>query len=84
MDHERRDVTDNNEVSAHNPKDAASYHRIPIENVRASEMSEMRQWAKELRVNKPIPKDLLPLLAKDNAKQLEIVLNNMSLDVEGK
>jgi hypothetical protein len=40
----------------------------------------MKQWAQELRVNKPIPKDILPLLAKDDAKQMEIVLKNMSLD----
>jgi hypothetical protein len=43
----------------------------------------MKQWAQELSVNKPIPKDLLPLLAKDDAKQMGIVLKNVNLDRKG-
>jgi hypothetical protein len=46
---------------------------------RASDVDEMKQWAQGFKVNKPIPVDLLPTLAKDNAKQIEIVMKNMSL-----
>jgi hypothetical protein len=46
---------------------------------RASDVDEMKQWAQGFKVNKPIPVDLLPTLAKDNAKQMEIVMKNMSL-----
>jgi hypothetical protein len=46
---------------------------------RASDHEEMRQWAKRLKINKPIPADLLPILAKDGAKQIEIFMKNMSL-----
>jgi len=49
---------------------------------RAREVSEMKQWAENLKLGAPIPRDLLPLLAKDDAKQLEIVLRNMRLETE--
>jgi len=54
------------------------------QSYRAQEMSEMRQWAENLKLNKPIPRDLLPLLAKDGAKQLEIVMKHMHIGEEGK
>ncbi|KAH7081042.1 hypothetical protein FB567DRAFT_449165 [Paraphoma chrysanthemicola] len=43
------------------------------------EVAEMKQWAESLEVNAPIPRDLLPLLAKDDVKQMEIVMREMSL-----
>jgi hypothetical protein len=46
---------------------------------RASDVDEMKQWAQGFKVNKPIPVDLLPILARDNVKQMEIVMKNMSL-----
>jgi hypothetical protein len=66
--------------TSHCQNATASHRRDHVDTVRACETSEMKQWAQELRVNKPIPKDILPLLAKDDAKQMEIVLKNMSLD----
>jgi hypothetical protein len=45
----------------------------------AQEVSEMRRWAEETKVDMPIPLDLLLLMAKDGVKPMEIVLNNMSL-----
>lgn len=47
---------------------------------RANDHEEMRQWAISLKINKLIPMDLLPILAKDNAKQMEIVMKNMNLE----
>jgi hypothetical protein len=47
---------------------------------RANKTSEMRQWAEGYKVNKPIPSDILPLLAKDEAKQMELGMKNMSLE----
>lgn len=44
----------------------------------------MRQWAKDFKINKPIPRDIVPLLAKDEATQLEIMMNNVSLGREAK
>jgi hypothetical protein len=40
----------------------------------------MKRWAEELKINKPIPKDLLPILAKDGDKQMEILMKNTSLE----
>ncbi|KAF1835859.1 hypothetical protein BDW02DRAFT_481004, partial [Decorospora gaudefroyi] len=47
--------------------------------LRAEECKEMKRWAEGFRVNRPIPKDLLPILAKGDDKQMEIFLRNMSL-----
>jgi hypothetical protein len=46
----------------------------------ATEVAEMKQWVESIKLNTPIPRDLLPLLAKDDAKQMEIVLRHMSLE----
>ena len=43
------------------------------------ELEEMKQWAKETKVNAPIPRDLLPMLAKDPAKQMELAMKHMDL-----
>jgi hypothetical protein len=39
----------------------------------------MKRWAEDLKINKPIPKDLLPILAKDDDKQMEILMKNKNL-----
>jgi hypothetical protein len=75
-----RDAPTKDDDAAQCPKAATPCGRTLEDNARAHETSEMKQWAQELSLNKPIPKDLLPLLAKDDAKQMEIVLKNMSLD----
>lgn len=46
---------------------------------RRQELEEMKQWAKETKVNAPIPRDLLPILAKDPAKQMELAMMHMEL-----
>jgi hypothetical protein len=51
---------------------------------RASTVNEMKQWAEDFKINKPIPRDLVLLLAKDGVKQLEIVMKNVILEREGK
>ncbi|KAF2828071.1 hypothetical protein CC86DRAFT_381033 [Ophiobolus disseminans] len=59
-------------------------HHTPTRTAeRASQVREMKQWAENLRLGVPIPRDLLPLLAKDDAKQMEIVLRNLRLGTEG-
>jgi hypothetical protein len=83
MDHERRDAPTKDDDATRYSKAATPCGRTLVDNARAHETSEMKQWAQELNVNKPIPKDLLPLLAKDDAKQMGIVLKNMSLDRKG-
>jgi hypothetical protein len=49
-------------------------------SMRALEHSEMKQWAEGLKIKKPISRDLLPILAKDDDKQMEILMKNTSLD----
>jgi hypothetical protein len=72
MNHDMHD-TATNSGTYHNPTSSFAQQCCAIET------GEMRKWAKNLKLNNPIPKDLLPLLAKDDAKQLEIVMKNMSL-----
>jgi acyl-CoA synthetase (NDP forming) len=71
-----------NEDTPRNTNDDAPRDALDKEMAlaRASDHEEMRQWAKGLKINKPIPADLLPILAKDGAKQTEIVMKNMSLE----
>jgi hypothetical protein len=40
----------------------------------------MKRWAEELKINKPLTMDLLPILAKDGDKQMEILMKNTSLE----
>jgi hypothetical protein len=70
-----------NEDTLCNTNDNAPHDALDKEMAlaRASDHEKMRQWAKGLKINKPIPADLLPILAKDGAKQMEIVMKNMSL-----
>jgi hypothetical protein len=51
----------------------------PSDQERVAELKEMKQWAQQLNINNPIPKDLLPILAKDDNKQMEILMKNTSL-----
>lgn len=43
------------------------------------DFEEMKKWAKETKVNAPIPRDLLAILAKDPAKQMELATRHMGL-----
>jgi hypothetical protein len=72
MDHEMHDTATKPSTS-HNPTSSFA------QQCRAIETAEMRKWAEDFKLNNSIPKDILPLLAKDDAKQLEIVMKNMSL-----
>jgi hypothetical protein len=74
-DHEMPDVP--HEASAR-PRLADTDRPLDAATI-AQEVSEMRRWAEETKVDMPIPRDLLLLLARDGAKQMEIVLRNMSL-----
>jgi acyl-CoA synthetase (NDP forming) len=75
------EMSGTNENTPRNTNDDAPRDALDKEMAlaRASDHEEMRQWAKGLKINKPIPADLLPILAKDGAKQMEIVMKNMSL-----
>jgi hypothetical protein len=64
MDHEMPDVSANSQA----------------DRERTAELKDMKWWAEELKINKPIPKDLLPILAKDGYKQMEILMKNTSLE----
>lgn len=46
------------------------------------EIEEMKEWAKGTKINAPIPRDLLPLLTKDPAKQIELAMDHMDLGKE--
>jgi hypothetical protein len=74
-------MSDSNESTARNANDTTSRNTLDKYQAlsRASDVDEMKQWAEGFKVNKPIPNDLLPILAKDGAKQMEIVMKNMSL-----
>lgn len=50
--------------------------------VMREEIEELKQWGKETKVNAPVPKDLLPILAKDPANQIEIAMEHMELGKE--
>jgi hypothetical protein len=50
---------------------------------RATEVSEMKAWAEHTKVDMPIPRDLLPLLARDDVKQIEIVMRHVGLGESG-
>jgi hypothetical protein len=56
----------------------------PDRCTRQKEVHEMKQWVDNLILSTPLPRDLLSLLAKDDTKQMEIVLRNMSLGTEEK
>ncbi|KAH7401217.1 hypothetical protein BKA66DRAFT_405370 [Pyrenochaeta sp. MPI-SDFR-AT-0127] len=51
---------------------------------RATEMRDLKQWSDSIQIITPIPKDLLPILAKDEVKQMEIVLKTMKLEDLGR
>jgi hypothetical protein len=55
----------------------------PSDQMRAAKLTEMKQWAKSFTINKPVPQDLLPLLTKDDTKQVEIMMRNTSLERGG-
>jgi hypothetical protein len=80
MNHEMHDAATDSNGSKQKSGSAAPSGRKIVGNARACETSEIKKWAQELRLDKPLPRGLLPLLAKDDAKQMEIVLKNMSLD----
>ncbi|EAT90465.1 hypothetical protein HBI56_049860 [Parastagonospora nodorum] len=61
------------------PSRRSNPETVSAQSYRAQETSEMRRWAETLKLNKPIPRDVLPLLAKDGAKQLEIVMKHMHI-----
>lgn len=46
---------------------------------RAMEMRNMKQWSESIQIGSPIAKDLLPILAKDDVKQIELVMKTMGL-----
>ena len=62
--------------------DGGRLHRAAEADARRRELEEMKQWAKETKVNAPIPWDLLPILAKDPAKQMELAMEHMELGKE--
>ncbi|KAF1943930.1 hypothetical protein EJ02DRAFT_452964 [Clathrospora elynae] len=68
--------------AATSPLQTPDTNRV-ADGIRAKDLSEMRQWSEGITINKPIPRDLLPILAKDDAKQLEIIMKNMSLRSDG-
>jgi hypothetical protein len=78
MDNDMRDTNTND---MHPTLDIGSSSH---QEMRASKTNEMRQWAEGYKVNKPIPSDLLLLLAKDEAKQMKLVMKNMSLENQTK
>jgi hypothetical protein len=47
---------------------------------RAAQLNEMKYWAISFTVNKRVPRDLLPILTRDEAKQMEILMGNMTLE----
>jgi hypothetical protein len=57
---------------------------IPQSRDRATEVREMKAWAKDTKVDMPIPRDLLPLLARDDVKQMEIVMRHVGLEESGR
>jgi hypothetical protein len=61
------------------PAHIADIDRLLTKAKIACEVSEMKTWAENFKLSTPIPQDLVPLLAKDDGKQLEIVMNNVSL-----
>jgi hypothetical protein len=73
-----------NKADARPGGSASSVDRNLNPSSRQKEIYEMKQWAENLRLNTPLPRDLLPLLSKDGAKQMEILLTNMSLGTEEK
>ena len=46
---------------------------------RVAELKDISDGPDKLEINKPIPKDLLPILAKDDDKQMGILMKNTSL-----
>jgi hypothetical protein len=67
------------DTSMNTPRDTLDTDRDIGHQTRQTETMEMKQWAADHKVNKLIPSELVPLLAKDGAKQMEIVMRNMSL-----
>jgi hypothetical protein len=59
--------------------DTTSSNQTSADELRAEETSEMKKWAEAFKVEKPIPQDLLPILSKNEVKQMEIVMKNMNL-----
>ncbi|KAF1914585.1 hypothetical protein BDU57DRAFT_578937 [Ampelomyces quisqualis] len=47
---------------------------------RANETREMRQWAERLELTTQVPQDILHLMAREDGKQMEIMMKNMGLD----
>ncbi|KAH7066786.1 hypothetical protein BKA63DRAFT_127900 [Paraphoma chrysanthemicola] len=76
MDHEMPDAN----TPYTSCKDSAHIDRPLNRATIEIEVAEMKQWAERVKVNAPMPRDLLPLLAKDDAKQMEFVMRQMSLE----
>lgn len=47
---------------------------------KARTLDKLKQWGKNFKLQTTIPRDILPLLAKGDAKQLELVMKGMDLD----
>jgi hypothetical protein len=54
-------------------------HCVREQQARQKEVSEMKQWAQRFKLDTPIPRDVLSLMAKHDVEQVEIVMKNMSL-----
>ena len=55
---------------------------VPSSQSRSDIDKDLKMWSQTFKINRPLPKDLLPLLSKDEDKQLEIFLNNVQLEYE--
>jgi hypothetical protein len=55
-------------------------HCVREQQARLKEVSGMRKLAEILKLNMPIPRDILSLMPKDDTKQAEIVVKIMSLE----
>ena len=80
-----------NTIPHHNPARAPSvnFHtpptRIPSKPSRAATIEELKQWGNSFQLKTPIPADIVPILARDEVKQIEIQMKNVRLerDVKG-
>jgi hypothetical protein len=74
-------TSDSNENTPRDTNDNIPHNTLDRDEalIRASDVNELKQWAEGFKINKPIPIDLLPILAKNDAKQMEIVMKNVSL-----
>jgi hypothetical protein len=74
-------MSDSNENTPRDTNDNIPHNTLDRDEalILASDVNEMKQWAEGFKINKPIPIDLLPILVKNGAKQMEIVMKNVSL-----